>query len=382
MQFWKTVSGPLLIMGLASPALVNCDALSGMLPACKALETGDMSKLTLQGSAQVQGSVKGFLSAVYELDKFVVELETGLIASCAEIGKGMGMAEAELTAEAKGGDGAKKVCNAVIAKIDGVLKASGNAELELQFDPPRCEADIEALEACWGECDAAFKPGSAEIQCEGGEISGECSGKCEGSCTVEAGAGCTGKCEGTCNGKCDGKDSSGRCEGKCEGDCSARCQVQASGECKGSCSGKCDVKMKAPSCSGEVKPPSIDVSCQTNCAVKTAGSVKCHPPGLSIVGKGGAKIEGELKTLVDTLTVSLPKVLSIQLGIAKKFPSKIEALVQMSTDLGAKAGELGLDAAACLGAAGKMVVDANVSFKANVEVSASVSGSASGKAGG
>jgi hypothetical protein len=384
MQFWKTVSGPILLVGLASPALMNCDALGGMLPSCKALETKDLAQLKLQGDAGVQGTVKGFLGAVIGLDDFVVELETGLIASCAEIGKGLKMSEAELTAEPKGGDGAKKVCDAVIAKIDGILKASGNAELELQFDPPRCDADIEALEACWAGCDAAFKPGSAEVNCEGGEISGSCEGKCEGTCNIEAGAECGGKCEGTCNGKCDGKDSSGKCEGKCDGSCSATCKVQAQGECKGSCSGKCDVKMKAPQCSGEVKPPQIDVSCQTSCAVKTASSVKCHPPGLSIVGKGGAKIEGDLKMLVDTLVVSLPKVLSIQLGIAKKFPAKIEAVVQMGSDLTGKASALGLEGAACVGAGVKMLVDANVSFKANIEVSASVSGSASGsgKAGG
>lgn len=379
-SIWKKISGPVLLMGLASPVLVNCDGLPG-IPGleCDGLKTGDFSQLKLQGGAEA--TVKSFLGATVELDKFVIDMEAGLIESCQEFGKALNMNEAELKAEPNKGDGAKKVCDLVTAKIDSMIKAAGNVELELIFDEPRCEADIEAMESCFAECDPAFKPGRAEIECEGGEISGECSGKCEGKCALEAGAECSGECAGDCEGKCDGKDASGHCEGKCEGKCSAECTVEAKGECKGSCRGKCDVKMKAPSCSGEVKPPKIDVSCQTNCAIKTASAVKCHPPAVSVKVKGDAKIEGDLKVLVDGIKVALPKILKIQLGLAKSFPAKIEALVTSSKDLIANASSMGTDPkiAICLTGAGELLGKAGGSFTANVEVSASVSASAKGE---
>ncbi len=376
----KTLSGPILAFGLATPFLVNCDGLPG-IPGldCDGLKTGDFSALKLEGSAA--GSVKSFLGATVELDKFVTEVETNLIASCQEFGKALGMDEAELAAQPDKGEGAKKVCDLVNAKIDGILKASGNVELELAFDEPRCEADIEAMEACFAECDPAFTPGSAEVECEGGEISGECSGKCEGSCALEAGAECSGQCGGDCEGKCDGKDSTGRCEGKCDGKCSGECKVEAKGECKGSCRGKCDVKMKAPSCSGDVKPPKLDVSCQTNCSVKMASAVKCHPPAVSVKVKGDAKLDGDLKVLVDGIKVALPKILNIQIGLAKKFPAKIEGMIGAGKELAGNASSLGNDPkiAICLAGAGDMLGSASGSFKANVSVSASVSASASGK---
>ncbi len=382
-NIWKKISGPILLVGLASPALINCDLLGG-IPGlnCDGLKTGNFDSLKLEGGAAA--SVKGFLSASVELDKFVVDMEAGIIASCQEFGKELGMDEASLAAEPAKGEGAKKVCDLVIAKIDGMFKAAGSLELEIKFDEPRCEADIAALESCWGECDAAFKPGSAEVKCEGGEISGTCSGSCEGSCVVEAGADCSGSCSGDCEGKCDGNESSGKCEGTCEGKCSAECSVEAKGECSGTCRGGCDVKMEAPSCSGEVTPPSIDVSCQTSCAVKTAASVKCHPPALSIDIKGDTELDGDVKVLVNAIKVSLPKIINIQLGLAKSFPAKIEAIVSSGADLVANVSALGSDPsiAICLAGAGDLLGSASGSFKVNVEVSASVSGSAKGEAGG
>lgn len=367
-------------MGLASPALVNCDGLPG-IPGldCDGLKTGDFSKLDLQGGAAA--SVKSFLSASVELDKFVVDMEAGIIESCQIFGKELGMDEASLKAEPAGGDGAKKVCDLVIAKMDGMFKAAGNLELDIKFDEPRCEADIAALESCFAECDPAFKPGSAEVNCEGGEVSGTCSGKCEGKCVVEAGAECTGSCGGDCEGKCEGKDSTGRCEGKCEGKCSGECTVEAKGECSGTCRGGCDVKMEAPSCSGEVKPPSLDPSCQINCGIKTAASVKCHPPAVSVAVKGGTKLEGDVKVLVNAIKVALPKILEVQLGLAKSFPAKIEGIIASSADLVANVSSLGPDPkiAICLAGAGDLLGNAGGSFKANVEVSASVSASASGE---
>jgi hypothetical protein len=76
--------------------------------------------------------------------------------------------------------------------------------------------------------------------------------------------------------------------------------------------------------------------------------------------------------------------LEIQLGLAKKFPAKIEAIVSSSKDLIANASSMGSDPkiAICLTGAGEMLGKASGSFKANVNVSASVTASAKGEASG
>ncbi|MEM9692961.1 MAG: hypothetical protein AAGA56_10475, partial [Myxococcota bacterium] len=66
MSFWHKVSAPALIIGLASPALINCDSL-GSLPGvgCPGLESGDFSNLKVEGGVEAQ--VKGILNGVVNL---------------------------------------------------------------------------------------------------------------------------------------------------------------------------------------------------------------------------------------------------------------------------------------------------------------------------
>ncbi len=175
MSFWKKVSAPFLIFGLATPLLANCDGLPGIPGAdCPALKDGNFAALKFEGGAEVDGKLKGFLEGVYKFEKLAVEMEANLIASCGELGKAMGMPEAELAAEPAGGDGAKKVCEAVAAKIDATLQASGGATLAIEIGEPSCSVPIEAMNACFGECGSPVSPGEFEASCEGGEISGTC----------------------------------------------------------------------------------------------------------------------------------------------------------------------------------------------------------------
>ena len=377
MSFWKKVSAPVLLMGLASPLLVNCDGLAIPGADCPALKDGNFANLKLEGGAEVEGKLKGFLEAVYNLDKLALEMETGLIESCSELGKAMGMEGPEVDGVTPdSGEGAKKVCGAVAAKVEANISASADVTLSVEIGEPKCSVDIDAMSECLGTCGPAIDPGEFEASCEGGEISGECSGECSGSCTIEAGAECGGTCNGTCEGKCDGEDSSGSCAGKCEGSCSASCQVEGKAECAGSCSGGCSVDLKAPTCSGTFKPPSVSVDCHANCSAKLAGSATCEPPSLSIKVEGEAA--AELEATVKGLEVSLPKIIAIWKGMGVKLVATGEALVKQGQELPSIASKAGLQGIACIGMAAEMAVSASASISVNVEASASVGGSVGG----
>jgi hypothetical protein len=229
---WKLFTTPVLVVGLASPLLVNCGAIPGGLPGplgdvadmaggCDEMKTGSFADLKFKGGAEVEGKIKGFLEAAYTLDKVMIDMEAGLMASCGELGKNLGMAEGELKAEAGGGKGAEKVCAAVAAKIKGALKANAEAKLSVQIDPPKCYADIDFMTKCLGDCGSPVKGGKLEASCKGGEISGKCDAECKGKCAVEAGAECSGTCKASCSGKCDA-GFKGTCGGKCDGKCDGK----------------------------------------------------------------------------------------------------------------------------------------------------------------
>ncbi|MEZ4442463.1 MAG: hypothetical protein R3B72_25445 [Polyangiaceae bacterium] len=386
MSFWKKVSAPLLLIGLASPALVNCDALGGLVPGmdCPALKDGNFAQLKFEASAEVNAQLTGFLEAVYSLDQLALEMETNLIASCGELGLAIGMDEASVTAEPSGGEGAKKVCMAVAEKIKGTLSAAGSVSLSVDIGAPSCKADIDALMDCYAGCGAAIDPGEISASCEGGEISGKCSGECKGSCTVEAGAQCGGtcgaKCEGECDGECSAKNEDGSCAGKCDGTCngtcSASCKVEGKADCSGECSGGCSVEMEAPKCSGEFKPPSVSADCQMNCSAKTAAKVQCDPPSVNIKVEGEAS--ADIQALVDGLQVALPKIVNIQIGMGQRLVAQGKALVEAGQALPSIAANAGLQAVGCIAGAAEMAVSASASVSVNVEASASVSGSVGG----
>jgi hypothetical protein len=414
------------MLGLASPLLVNCGALPGGLKppgplgdiadaagGCDEMASGDFSKLEIKGDAAIKGKIIGFLDAAASLKNATLTMETDLIASCGELGKALGMPEADLKAEAKDGEGAKKVCTAVSAKVSEMFKANASAQISISIGAPKVHADIAVMTKCLEACGSPIKGGDFKASCKGGEISGKCEGKCSGSCTLDAGAECSGTCKaecsgkcdagfrgtctGKCDGKCDGKDQKGKeckgvCEGKCDagaegsctgtcgGKCSGSCEVKADAGCKGNCSGGCSVEYKEPSCSGEFNPPSVDPSCQINCAAKGAVSAKIEPPEVKIEVKG--KASTDVIKFVNALQVTLPKLVKIQLGSGKAIASSVVAVGKAGADLKSAVVSAGGKAIACVAAGVQATVSASASIKVNVDVSASASASASGKAGG
>jgi len=416
---WKLFSMPVVVLGLASPLLVNC---SGGLPGglkppgalgdladaaggCDEFKGGDFASLEIKGGAQVEGKIKGFLNAAYSLDKATLEMETGLIASCAELGKALGVAEGELTAEPDSGKGAEKVCNAVAAKVQGMIKANGGIKLAITVDPPKCYVPIEAMTECLGACGSPIKGGKLEASCKGGEIAGKCDAECKGTCSVDAGAQCTGTCKASCEGKCDanfsgtcggkcdgtcdGKNVKGKCEGKCEGKCDASasgtcggtcdgkcsgsCELKAKAKCEGTCSGGCSVEVKAPKCTGEFEPPEVDPSCQLQCTAKTAADVTCDAPNVRITAAG--KATAEMQKLVSALQITLPKIAKIQLGSGKRIAAMATGVVKAGADVKDVATSAGGKAIACIATGVSAAASASASIDVNVKASASVSGS-------
>lgn len=391
MMHWKKACAPLLLVGLASPMMINCGALNAVAnaagagcPAATALDTGDFTNVNLAGDAK--GELKGFLEAVYDTKKLSLETESSLIASCGELGKALGLDEAGLKAEPGGGDGAKKVCGAVSDKIKAMVAEAGEAKLVVTVTEPKCNIDVDQMLGCYKDCGVTVDPGALDAACDGGEISGQCEAECKGSCSVEASASCNGQCDGNCTGKCDGKPlkDGAICTGKCEGKCDATCKMAASGKCEGTCSGGCSATVKAPQCSGTFKPPSVDLSCQIGCGSKALKMVTCKPPRVKVTTEGKAKTD--LSKLVKALETALPKIADIELGLGKRAKAQAEALATYAAKMPEVAKAGGTQGVVCVANATDVGQKALATISATVDVSVSVkvsaSGSASAKTGG
>jgi len=354
----------------------------------------------LQG--ELEGKVKAALAAGANLQEIAVQVEGEVAAACAGLAVDLGAKEDETKPAEEGpGKKAEAACNAAV-------KALGS--LKVDVVPPKCSASMSAMADCAASCDATVKPGSAKVECEGGEISGKCDAECKGSCTVEAGASCegtcggscegtcegnvSGKCEGTCEGKCEGKDSKGACAGNCDGTCkgnakascngtckgkcTASCQMQAKGKCEGTCSGGCSVEIKEPKCSGEVKPPEMSAECKANCDAQVSGKVECTPARVTVKLEGSADAQAASKLKV-AIEKNLPALLKVTLGMKGKLEgvmANVKASIEGVSAAVKGGGQAALKVGGCIAASLKAQADASVSINVSVKASASASGSA------
>lgn len=414
----RIMSKPVLgVMALAAtPILVDCGGglpgIPGAPGSCPA-DTSDPSAIMSANfglKGEMEGKVKAALSAGANLQKLAAEIEADVAGACGQLAKDLGASDEDITPAEEGpGKKAEAACNAAV-KLIGEFKASASGKISVEAGEPKCAASMDAMASCAAECDASIEPGSAKVECEGGEISGKCGAECTGSCTVEAGAKCEGSCGGTCEGscsaefsgtckgkctgKCDGKDSegaecAGKCEGKCEGggsgscggtcsgSCSASCEMQASGSCEGTCSGGCSVEMEAPKCSGEVKPPQMSAECEANCDAKLEAEVECTPPRVKVKIEGAADAEAASK-LVAALEANLPALLKVTVGmkgriegVVASVQSSLEGVAEIATK-----GQAALKVAGCFAASLKAQAEASASINVSVSASASASGEA------
>ena len=388
--------------------LVDCGAKFPGGDCPRTAEAAMSASFGLKG--ELEGKVKAALAAGAALEGLAAELEADVAGACGKLAKDLGASDGDLRPKDDGpGKKAEAACKAA-AKVIGQVKAKAKGSLSVQVKPPKCSASMNAMAECAGKCDAKVEPGSAKVQCEGGEVSGKCEGQCKGSCTVEAGAECSGscsancegkcegeisgKCDGSCSGRCDGKQSSGkcsgvcdgrcsasssaRCSGTCSGKCSAACTVKGKAECSGSCSGGCSVELKEPKCSGEVKPPKVSAECKASCDAQVNAKVECQPARVTVqlIGTADAQAAGKLKAAIEA---NLPALLQVTLALRGKL-ARAAASVKTTLE-GAKAavsggGAAALKVGACLAASIKAQAEASVSINVSVQASASASGSA------
>ncbi len=376
MTLWKKASAPVLLLGLATPLLADCDLMSKVpgLPDCSALKDGNLEALKLEGDANVQAQLKSFLGSVYQLHVLTVDIEKDLIGACGELGKAIQMDEASLKADAGSGDGAKKVCGEVSEKVKALLASAGGATLTLSIGEPRCEIDIDAMGKCLEGC-SSVKVADLVASCEPAKLSGKCEGECKGSCLVEMPQ-CAGACMGVCDGTCDGKKFSGSCAGKCAGKCSGSCGI-VKPKCDGICAGTCGGKLELPKCAGELKPPTADPNCLMTCGAKMSSQIVCSAPAVKVTIVGKSKVD--LSGLQKGIEAALPRIINIGVGRVGAIKGTVMGLVESGQKLPSIATSVGLQGAACITqgavlagtAAGSIKVVADVS----VEVKSRVTGS-------
>jgi hypothetical protein len=422
----RRISWPIVLTGLIAPFSLNCAAINkatgaaGLpgIPSCPDMSKPDeIEKFDFAGSfklqAPVAAKVKAGVGAAVEIKAIADRLDGDLKTACGAIAHDLG----------DGGDykDGQEACKAAIKWIgDTRAKIGASAKIVLDASEPHCGLDVQAYGDCAASCDPTIKPGSADIQCDGGKLQGSCGAQCSGDCEASAAAACSGECSGTCDadisgacdancdGKCDGKPSkgaacSGKCDGKCSGNvkgtckgkCGGSCHMSAAASCSGTCTGSCSAKMEAPKCTGTMKPPSIEPNCKAKCDAKVQANVQCTPPHVTvrITGAADAKAAAAFQT---TIEKNLPLVLNTAVGMAKHIPGILTSVksvvegVQAVVKTAATDKIAGPALIACVAKPFAGVADAaagvsasvNVSVSVNASVSGSASGSASGKAGG
>lgn len=269
---------------------------------CGDIATGQLS---ISGNAQLDG----FFTAVGDLQGASATVRGNFEGEIRALAAIYGRADAEVNAE---------LVSALVADIRADINASVSGGFRLEYQPPRCSANVDvAVEAqaqceVQADCQVEANPGEVSVQCTG-ECTGSCSGSCEGgsvSCTPPGGAvdcdvGCEGECaldlggscEGTCRGQCDGTCSAvvtnangeAECQGQCEGTCTGSCELTAMAQCEGTCHGECHASVTPPEC--EAQPVTCSGQCMGECSGGCAGDFT--PPSASAECDASADCEAQ-----------------------------------------------------------------------------------------
>lgn len=320
------------------------------------------------GSSASATQLRAFSSAVESFATQSAELDATLRTECRAIALDLGASESELAASGSMSE-TEVSCRraaALIERESAAVRGILGVSLVVQATPPRCEVDIDAYARCAAECDATYRAGSAQIQCEGGELRGQCSGSCTGQCAADVNAACQGACEGTCSGSCTGecrgvcegtcavRDAQGNCAGSCTGtcrgtcsagctgSCQGQCVAQAQGSCSGECRGSCSVAFTEPRCTGRAVPPMIDAECKASCDTRINAQTRCEPGAVRVLflGELGAD-RARAERLQNTLQAHF--------GAISSATVRLRAMTEAGVSL-ARSGERVPSAVASLGA--------------------------------
>lgn len=338
----------------------------------------------LGGRASVSGSCSGDLgatAAAQKVEAFVgsaaafhqsaTELNNGLRDGCMQIATALEIPQSELSG-GEGPEGTRRICERASRQLREEitsLRASGHLSMRLDVQPPRCDVSVDAYGRCAADCDVNYRPGSAEIRCEGGELRGTCSAQCTGSCAVEV----NGTCNGTCEGQCSATDAQGRCTGTCQG----RCVAQASGSCGGECRGGCSVAFTEPRCTGRVQPPQMNADCRAACDARLSAQASCQPGRavLAIDGAVASDLEARVRRVRAALGSGFGAVLMVKERVERTARTG-EALARAIAELPSAAQGVGVAAVACAASSVAAVTESVASVNVSVQVSVQVSASA------
>ncbi|MCR9161058.1 MAG: hypothetical protein ACE37F_11525 [Nannocystaceae bacterium] len=312
---------------LTSIVLAGCDPAADVAEQC-GLDVTCSGDGFLEGNAAISGvaSIDSFFGAAIDLDAAMVSLSGSLRSRLDAIAASIGLEAGASGAEIRDG-------------LDVYLQTYIAGDLQIDYQPARCEASVEAGVAAAAECDASVDPGevsascsgsceldasaqascsgSAQLVCTGTAPNFSCDGTCSGSCVAEVSAGAT--CEGTCRGTCtleggtEVEGFEGRCDGTCEGECAT--QMSAGGTCNARCEGSCEYRpgeagceadasarceaMAGASiecdagCQGTVEPPEVSAECEATVDAKASASVSCTPPTLAFSFEWAAGVDAQ-----------------------------------------------------------------------------------------
>lgn len=428
MRVKNLLTWPVLVAGLALPALMNCsDGANGNPLTCDEFKGGASAVAGLS----IDGKFKAFVTAAADLQTVATTMRTEVKTACIGIATALS-ADDTWTAKGDTDDAVTAACAAASGKIDAVLKANANANATITVSGGQCSVDADAQFSCEGQCkadvsctepmlEARCDPGNfsavCDAECKGSAtcqgsatVSAECQGSCEAECTGTCSGSCsgtvTGGCDGMCTGTCDGKatpdggmaNCAGTCEGKCTqpkatATCTGKCEASCKGKCNGnckleananvkcgamvSCKGGCTTSYTAPKCEAELKPPMCmgDASCQASCSGRAQVNAKCTKPTVKIVYSASTddlvKLKGALETHLPAIWLAAKAQGELAVSAAGKVATTGKAAVTAVASGSTKA-------IACVGAAAEASVKASASVSVSFQASASVSGSAGG----
>lgn len=352
---WKgiAVAAPLLVVVVAGCENFGpLDSLAGT--ACPELRGGAMNGM-FTTDPKANGTIRAFVQASGDLDAVANAMEGQVADACMRMGVDLGLSPVQMQPTQGAGGRAQGACGPVAARIDGILRAYGNAQLSVAYVPPECRFGADAYASCAAQCNVSVDPGYVVAHCAPGRLSGTCQGTCNG--------GCDGVCNGSCQGACSAAGPGGQCAGECSGTCH--------GQCSATCHAQCQGQWVAPRCDVDARAPSADAKCDASCKAHAEITAACTPARVWV--QGGAQV-ADVARLAGTLQANLPALLTAQIGYGKRLAADIQALADVAVDVGRVLGDVGAHGAACIAGAGAVLGQAQASVQVSVSVSASVTG--------
>jgi hypothetical protein len=354
------------------------------------------------GATAAANRLENFIASVNAFSTSATELDTSLRTACTRMATDLGIPASELAATG-GENPTQKACDRVARQLREdftALRGTAGLQVALDVQPPRCEISVEAYGGCAAQCDASYTPGSADVQCEGGELRGTCSGQCTGRCSAEVSGSCSGACEGTCSGGCTGTcagvcegqcatrgadgSCNGRCQGTCRGTCSAgctgscsgRCEVSGGASCSGECRGGCSVAYTAPRCTGRIVPPRVSAECRASCDARLDAQATCTPARatLRITGNVSTDLQARATRLRTAIESGYGQILDVRAKVERVGRSGA-ALVSAVRELPSAVSDISVLAARCAATSATSAASAAASVQVSVSVSVNVSGS-------